>query len=276
MVIRIGVALPGGGMRCAAQAGVLIKLFEMGIRPAYYAGCGAGALVAALAATDALSDKQVETFSKAARYNARCRALTLERLLRKTFGAVPLREANGLAMPTIDLETGAVQVLASALPVIPDPRPWSRQAMIANAVRASMGTPGVLAPVNWRGRKLSGGGSLRGTLPTILRAMGAERIIVIQTMDVGCAQIETHPAALALCAHAMVAAPPPACDMLISVSGIMPGCGVLDTKTARPMLEAGKLAGIKALPGLEMLMGPQLGKIVPFPLRGYKGDTSPV
>lgn len=265
MAMRLGIALEGGGARCAAQAGALLALHEMGIRPSLYAGCGAGALVAALAACDMLSEEAIRPFAKAARWHAASRTRIINRRLRAQFGAIPLKDARPLAMPTIDMQSGAVQVLSSMLPTRPDPRPWSRQSLASTAVRCAMAAPGVLPPVAWRAHRLCGGGHLRGTLPTILRAMGADQMVCIRVLDAGCAQYETHPAALALCAHAMVAMPPSAYDMIISVEGYAPHVGVLDTRTVSALFEAGRAAAIRALPSLELLTGNKAGKIVLFP-----------
>lgn len=263
--MQLGIALEGGGARCAAQAGVLAALLEAGIRPACYAGCGAGALVAALAATDALTEEAVRDFERAVTKNAFLRNHRLNAKLRARFESQAIRGLMPLAMPAVDLESGAVQVIASMLPVHPDPRPWSRQALLSTAVRAAMATPGALPPVSWRGRTLSGGGMLRGTLPTILRAMGAERIVCIRVLDAGCAFHEETPAALAICAHAVIAAPPPLCDMMIAVTGYAPDKGVLDKRTVGPLFEAGRAAARKAMPALVALTGMKSGKILPFP-----------
>ncbi len=266
VAIQLGIALEGGGARCAAQVGALLTLFDMGIRPTLYAGCGAGALVASLAACGLLSEEQVDSFARAVQRNSLLRGRAINHRLSALFGGMPMREVPPLAMPAIDMESGAVQVLSSMLPVRPDPRPWSRQALVSGAVRASMAAPGVLSPVRWRGRRLSGGGALRGTLPTILRSMGAERVVCIRVLDAGCALHETHPAAQALCGHAMIAMPPPPqCDMLITVNGYAPERGVLDRRTLPVLLEAGRHAAMKALPALETLIGGKAGKILLFP-----------
>lgn len=263
--MRLGIALEGGGARCAAQAGALSAFAEAGIRPDLYAGCGAGALVAALAASDLLIEETAMDFTRALHYNAMLRNTLLNRLLRAQFGGMAMRDIRSLAVPAVDMESGAVQVLSSMLPVRPDPRPWSRQSLVSTAIRASMATPGVLPPVTWRGRRLAGGGGLRGTLPTILQAMGADHIVCIRVLDAGCAQFEKHPAALALCAHALIAAPPPRCDIMITISGYTQDKGVLDVRTAHMLYASGKVAGRKAVHQLEMLTGNRNGKILLFP-----------
>ncbi len=263
--MKLGIGLEGGGVRCAAQAGILGALLASGIQPYCYAGVGAGALVAALAVTDSLTEEVVFSMAKASYRNAALRNMALIKRLKNQFGGLSLRDAQQLAMPTVDLETGAVQVLASMLPIMPDPRPWSRQALISCAVRAAMAAPGVLPPMGWRGHRLMGGGFLRATLPTVLRAMGADRVVVLRVLDAGCAQYETHPAAHAICAHATVMAPPPHCDLVISVDGYSPIHGVLDRGGADIFYQAGRAAAIKALPALETLLGMRNGKILPFP-----------
>jgi predicted acylesterase/phospholipase RssA len=267
MRVRLGVALEGGGVRCAAQAGALLALAEAGIRPALYAGCGAGALVAALAATGQLNPKTIVDFARVAALPGCLRERALNKRLHARFGETTLRDARHLAMPTVDLENGAVQVLSSMLPIGPDPRPWSRQALLGGAVRAAMAAPGVLRPLHWRGRRLSGGGQLRGTLPTLLGAMGAEETLLIRVLDAGCARHEIRPEALAMAAHAVVAAPPPRCGLLIQVGDYAPGRGVLDARAAQALLDMGYLAGKQALPRLQSLLGRHGGKILPFPGR---------
>lgn len=271
--MRLGIALEGGGVRCAAQVGALLALQEAGIRPSFYAGCGTGALVAALAATDSLTEAAAESFLRAAYGHTILRNKALNRRLRAQFGAIPLRDAPYLAMPTVDMESGAIQVLASMLPLRPDPRPWSRQALLSTAVRIAMAQPGVLPPVGWRGRRMAGGGHLRAALPGILRTMGAEHTLLIRVLEPGCAQYERDPAALALCAHAMAAAPAPSVDIVLTVNGYAPGHGVLERATYAPLLKAGHMAALKAIPALEVLLGDVNGKIILFPGAETEGST---
>jgi len=264
--MRLGVALEGGGVRCAAQAGVLLGLFQAGIKPFAYAGCGAGALVAALAATGTLREDVALGFAKGGHRWGRLRLASLDSRLQSHFGGHSMREMAPVALPTIDMETGSLQILSSALPVRPDPRPWSRQALIATAVRAAMATPGALPPVSWRARRLIGGGQLRPVLPELLLALGAERLLTIRVLDTGCAQLETHPAALAICAHALTAQKPPTTDMMIVIGGYEKGSGALDRKSAGAFFEAGRLAGQQALPQIQRMIGHEKGKIIAFPL----------
>ena len=48
----IGLALSGGGIKCAAQIGAIQLFKEIGIQPTIYSGSSAGAIVGALAAAD--------------------------------------------------------------------------------------------------------------------------------------------------------------------------------------------------------------------------------
>lgn len=263
--MRLGFALEGGGVRCMAQAGVLCALLEDGIRPYAYAGCGAGALVAALAASGTLTEESAMAFAKRAYRVKRLRVSLINAQLHTHFGGHSMREIGPVALPAIDQETGMVQVLSSVLPVIPDPRPWSRQSLIGTAIRASMAAPGVSPPVVWRTRRLSGGGFLRELLPELLSAMGAERTVTVRVLDVGCARMEKHAESLYLCAHALALPPPPVTDMLITIGGYEAGSGVLNRKAAGAFFEAGRLAAQKAIPQLRRMLGEERGKILVFP-----------
>lgn len=265
MASRLGIALEGGGMRCAAQAGALAAMLAAGLQPSCFAGCGAGALVAAIAATGEITDDILQAFKGAASYNALMRDARINGALQNHFGGRALREARPLAMPTVDLETGIVQVFSSVLPERPDPRPWSRQALLSGAVRAAMATPGVLKPVRWRGRVLSGGGQLRNTLPGLLQAMGADVTVGIRVLDAGCARFETHPAALALCAHAMAGSPSYSYDLLIPISNFEKSQGVLEKQDMRALFALGQSAAICLLPRIKALSGQVGAKILQFP-----------
>lgn len=265
MAIRLGIALEGGGVRCAAQVGALMALTQAGIAPVCYTGCGTGALVAALAVTGKLSESSLRPFHNAASYCAPLRNARIGRCLETQFGSLILRDVPALAMPTIDMESGVVQVLASILPTRMDSRPWSRQALVASAVRAAMATPGVLPPVCWRSRLLCGGGQLRGTLPGILHAMGADITICIRVLDTGCARHETHSAALALCAHALAAAPPPNYDFLLTINSLDKRYGVLGRQDLQALFMLGQAAALKALPGIKAVTGQTGAKILQFP-----------
>lgn len=265
MALRVGIALEGGGMRCAAQAGALMVLMQAGIQPACYAGCGTGALIAALAASGELSEKALHPFQAAASYNALFRNMRLNRCLHNQFSNLILREMPPLAMPTVDLETGIVQVLASMLPIRSDPRPWSRQALLYTAVRAAMATPGVLPPVNWRSRMLAGGDLLRNTLPAILHAMGADVSVCIRVLDAGCAQHETKPAALAICANAIVAAPPHHYDLLMTLGNYEKGYSVLGKQDVQALYGMGMVAAQKMMPSVKVITGQLGAKILQFP-----------
>lgn len=269
--MRLGVAIESGGARCAAAAGVLLALQEAGIVPWAYAGCGAGGLVAALAACGELDEQAALRYAQAAGRLRGVRAGRVRDAVCRQLGNRLLREQPPLALPCIDLESGAVQVLASRLPVRPDPRPWSRQAHVSTAVLATLAAPGVMPPVPWRGRFLCGGGATRGLLPQLLCALGADVVLAVRVLGAGCGQWERHRTAQAICAHALIAAPPPRGEVVIALENYGPGKGVLDCARLPEFLEAGRLAARQALPALRRLtcLG---GNILLFPGNGAGKD----
>jgi NTE family protein len=209
---RIGLVLSGGGARGAAHVGVLKVLEEMRVPIDAIAGTSMGAVVGGLYASGmsaAEIERQVNTIDwedafrdRPARslLNFRRRAEDGDFLVQLPLGfregrlQLPngliqgqklsqfLREltlpvagiANFDDLPTpfravaTDLETGSAVVIGSG--------------DLASALRASLSAPGIFAPVEREGRLLVDGG-LANNLPVdIARAMGVDRVIVV---DVG-------------------------------------------------------------------------------------------
>jgi len=128
-----------------------------------------------------------------------------------------------------------------------------------------MAAPGVLKPVRWRGRILTGGGQLRDVLPGLLRAMGADVTVGIRVLDAGCAQFETHPTALALCAHAMTESPALEYQLLLPIQGFEKARGVMEKQDLRALFMLGQNAVSNMLPRIKALTGQPGAKILQFP-----------
>jgi len=176
-VPRIGLALGSGGARGWCHIGVLRALEELGVRPDLVAGCSMGALVGVAWAADRLD--ALEDW---------VRALSPGKFL----GLVDIRPLSGGLV-----EAGEIEVLLRDLD-IPDriedlPRPfaavaadmetgrevWLRDGPTYKAVRASIGIPGVMSPVQLDGRWLLDGGLVNPVPVSTARAMGAEITIAV-------------------------------------------------------------------------------------------------
>lgn len=201
------MALEGGGVRCAAQAGALSALSELGFVPNVIAGCGAGAWIAALYALGARGSdllRMVQDVRQAGSWIARPSGgirwmitgrlpkmgfFSLERaqrILRWQSTDALLQETSlPLAVLAWDVDGASVQVLASVLPQQPTLFAWSRYGTISQAVGASMALPGIGTPVLWRGRRLVGGSFLWPCLDPALEAMGATRILRLRVLSAG-------------------------------------------------------------------------------------------
>ncbi|MDR1599328.1 MAG: patatin-like phospholipase family protein [Oscillospiraceae bacterium] len=218
----LGIALEGGGARCAAQAGALAALADKQAAPDLIAGCGCGAWVAALFAMGARSEglrSAVRDIKQAGDWMLRQRGAGWRLFARGRIdgqGILPMRRVEKalrwqtldtkltdvsmpLAIPTWDVESGEEQLLSSRLPDKPSSMAWNRQATLAQAVRAAMTAPGFCEPVVWRGRLLTGGMSHWATLPDALRDLGADRILRVRVVTLKDAGLD--PLTMAACSR---------------------------------------------------------------------------
>ena len=209
---KIGLVLGGGGARGAAHIGVIRKLKELNIPIDYVAGTSMGSLIAALYATGMNADELDRTIRslewgdlfnddtrRADRPFRRKRdddlalfgpklgvgrdssllprgaisgqkiSFLFESLVRDR---VQVDNFDDLPIPyrsvTADIATGRTVVLDHG--------------NLALAMRASMSVPGVFDPVELSGHLLVDGGIVNNVPVDVVRAMGADRLIVV---DVG-------------------------------------------------------------------------------------------
>lgn len=209
---RIGVVLSGGGARGAAHVGVLKVLEEYGVPIHAIAGTSMGAIVGGLYAAGWTPDEIEEQLAavdwplmftdRLPRGSLSFRRKTEDRtfltqfelsvdgdgvhlpaglvaghnvsvrLERLLLPAADVTDFDSLAVPlrltATDIETGELVVFDSG--------------DLSTAVRASMSLPAVFAPVEHDGRKLVDGGVVRNLPVDVARAMGVDRLIVV---DVG-------------------------------------------------------------------------------------------
>jgi NTE family protein len=174
---KIGIALGSGGARGWCHIGVIRALEALGVRPDVVAGTSIGALVGAAYAggrLDALEDW--------------VRALTPPGFLKlmdvslRSGGLVEARQIEvmlkeiGLPDQIEDLD---LPFTAVATDMQTGREIWLDRGPTYPAVRASVGIPGVMSPLNYENRWLLDGGLTNPVPVSPLRAMGAEVLIAV-------------------------------------------------------------------------------------------------
>ncbi|HWL63664.1 MAG TPA: patatin-like phospholipase family protein [Steroidobacteraceae bacterium] len=209
---RIGLVLSGGGARGAAHVGVLKVLEEMRVPIDAIAGTSMGAVVGGLYASGlsaAAIERQIDTIDWEDAFRDRPTRSLLNFRRRAEDGDFLMQLPLGFREGRLQLPNGLIQgqklsqlLRELTLPVagiasFDDlPTPFRAVATdletgdavvigsgdLASALRASVSAPGIFAPVEREGRLLVDGG-LANNLPVdIARAMGVDRVIVV---DVG-------------------------------------------------------------------------------------------
>ena len=175
---KIGLALGSGGARGWAHLGVLRRLNELGIRPGCIAGTSAGAIAAALYASDSVETmvdlsthldwKQVAQLFLEVNF-PRSGLLTGKNVMHLLKSVIDVRAVSSLRIPyaavATDLETEKEVVL--------------RSGNLFDAIRASIGIPGIFTPSRISGHTLVDGGLVNPLPVSVCRAMGADFVIAV-------------------------------------------------------------------------------------------------
>lgn len=174
---RIGVALGGGSARGWAHIGVLEALADLGVVPDVVCGTSMGALVGAAYATGHLAE--LHTWADALHWRGMARLLDV-RIVRGGLidGAriETLLAEHGIAG---DIEGCALPFAAVAADIESGAEVWLRTGPVARAVRASIGLPGIFAPVQVGSQWLLDGGLVNPVPVSAARALGADIVIAV-------------------------------------------------------------------------------------------------
>jgi NTE family protein len=174
---RFGLALGSGAARGWAHIGVLQGLQEAGREPDIVCGTSMGALVGAAYVTGRLSG-----------LNDWARALTWQEMIslldvRLTGGGlidgskiVALLHQLGVSG---SIEQAAIPYAAVATNLVTGREVWLRTGPLTEAVRASIGMPGVLRPVKRSNDWLIDGGLVNPVPVSLCRALGADIIVAV-------------------------------------------------------------------------------------------------
>lgn len=174
---RIGLALGSGSARGLSHIGVIRALNELGIEPDIIAGCSVGAMVGGAHAAGHLDDLEtwlrgldrmdvLSFFDVSLTSGGVILGERLTRVFQDFIGDRPIEDLPlAFAAVATDLTTGR--------------EIWFDRGPLVQAVRASMGLPGLFAPVRVDGRWLVDGGLVNPVPVSICRAMGADRVIAV-------------------------------------------------------------------------------------------------
>ncbi len=173
----IGLALGSGSARGWAHIGVIRALAEMGIVPDVVAGSSIGAFVGAAYASDQLDHLEdwVVSLTWKQIFNYLDLSLLGGGLIQ---GGKLLRLARDrLRDPLIESLPRRFGAVATELDT--GREIWFREGPLSDAVRASIGLPGLFAPVKIKGRWLVDGGLANPVPVSLCRAMGADVVVAV-------------------------------------------------------------------------------------------------
>ncbi len=174
---RIGLALGAGGARGWCHIGVIRALAGMGIVPDVIAGTSMGALVGSAAAGGALD--ALEAWAR-----AQTRTRYIGRLdVRLTGGGIVGGAEIGAVIGSLPMaqaiEALSVPFAAVACDITTGDEVWLREGPVADAVRASVAMPGVIAAYRHMGRWMIDGGVVNPIPVSVARALGADVVIAV-------------------------------------------------------------------------------------------------
>jgi NTE family protein len=174
----IGLVLGSGSARGLAHIGVIEELEKQGIHPDIICGTSAGALVGAIHITGNLSDftHWMQSLSTAdilhymnLRLSAPGGVAEMTRLMdhfRRCYGDGTIEsQQTRFACVATNLNSGQ--------------EIWLKEGSLWDAVRASIGIPGLITPVRIEGQHMVDGGLVNPVPVSLCKAMGADIIIAV-------------------------------------------------------------------------------------------------
>lgn len=206
--MSIGVAFSGGGIKAAFHIGVLMALEEAGIDIEFLSGTSSGAIVASMYACgfspysilnifNFYSRKVVEIDSKSVfksliniNKGSRCinKYDNLERILYSVFKSKKIFNINEvkkkLAICTVDINYGKVVYFVNSDKLCKeDSEIYINNGALHKIVRASSAYPVIFEPSYYMGRILVDGGVIKNIPISILKKMGASKLIGVDVSD---------------------------------------------------------------------------------------------
>jgi NTE family protein len=205
--MKLGLALSGGGVRAAAQLGIVKALHEAGIKPEIFTGTSGGSIVATLLALGLTPDEALERFRETNdvfdlaiwhiikgfftgdEIEGIIKGKKLEESLNIIFDHRGVAEIYyPFAVIATDLITGKEIIISNKTKdevntdeVNNDSYEWlyASYRYLSHFVRASCSFPGVFIPKNYGEYQFVDGGLTNNLPADTARALGADRVISI-------------------------------------------------------------------------------------------------
>lgn len=165
---RVAFVLPAGGSGGAAQVGMLLALFEAGIRPDFLVGCSVGALNATFIAADPTTERAAalgaiwSTIGRTDVFGSGWWRSLLRLALRRehVYDDAPLRALIRRFCPLSDLAEAAIPVHIVTTDLDEGVARWWNRGPCAELLYASACLPGLLPPAVVDGHRHVDGGVL--------------------------------------------------------------------------------------------------------------------
>ncbi len=170
---KIGLALGGGAVRGFAHLGVIEVLLREGIPIDYVAGTSVGSIIGAAFCTGVPLDEIINLSKK----------ITWFRIVRPHFGSDGLVSFRGIRTLIDEIfETPSFEDLQIPLAVVTtdidaDEGVVISKGPVAPAVEASCSVSGLVAPVDWNGKRLADGIFVNAVPVSVVQEMGADYVI---------------------------------------------------------------------------------------------------
>lgn len=207
--MKLGIALSGGGIRGAAEIGVLKALEENNIKPDIIAGTSCGSMIAVMYAMGYSTDEIYGLFKKYAKEIVKINTfpiltgvnsyifkgktklkgcndgLKIEELYNEFANEVGIYNINQIKMPiafpAVDLVTGKECVFTNDLVNNNmSNKEYIKDISVGEAIRASSSFPGIYCPFNYKQYLFLDGGVLNNIPTDEVKKMGADKIIAIK------------------------------------------------------------------------------------------------
>ena len=175
--LRVGLALGSGSARGWAHIGVIRALSEIGIEPEIVAGSSIGAFVGAAYACDRLD--RLENWVLALTWKDILEYLDLGVRGGGVIQGERLQEFLLELLSETRFENLSRRFGAVATELNTGREVWFRDGPLIEGVRASIGLPGLFAPVWINGRWLVDGGLANPVPVSLCRALGADIVIAV-------------------------------------------------------------------------------------------------
>jgi NTE family protein len=174
---RIGLALGAGAARGWAHIGALQELTAMGLVPDVVVGSSIGALVGGCFAAGRLDE--LEAFARSLNKRRVFGLLDFSFSGAGLIGGDKLRVRLQETIGALRIEDLPIRFAGVATELGTGHEVWLRRGSLVEAMRASYALPGVLEPVRFGHRWLIDGAVVNPVPVSVVRALGAERVIAL-------------------------------------------------------------------------------------------------